>query len=121
MAGGFAVMPVTLTGRVGDGASGIFGLTVDGLPEGLTIRVQTGPAINGTELRDISGDIAFGAFKNQIEYQDAGAGINRAMAADQLGDLDRDTLSGKTVQVTGAFTMINPKSWLITPVAIEVQ
>lgn len=121
MAGAFPVMPVTFTGTVGEGKSGIFTVDVAGLPEGAGIRVQTGPAINGTELRDITGDIAFGAFKNQIEYQDAGAGINRAMSAEVLAGLDRDTLTGKTITVTGAFTMINPKNWLVTPVALEVQ
>ena len=121
MAGAFPVLPVTLTGTVGEGKSGIFTVAVDGLPEGTVIRVQTGPAINGTELRDIPGDIEFGAFKNQIEYQDAGSGINRAMSAEVLSDLDRDALTGKTITVTGVFKLINPKNWLITPVALEVR
>jgi predicted lipoprotein len=121
MAGAFPVMTVKFTGVVGDGQSGIFEVDVPGLPDGLTIRVQTGPAINGTELRDIVGDIDFGGFTNQIEYQNAGAGINRAMAAEVLSDLDRDALQGKTISVSGAFTMINPNNWLITPVALEVQ
>jgi predicted lipoprotein len=121
MAGAFPVMTVKFTGVVGDGQSGIFEVDVPGLPDGLTIRVQTGPAINGTELRDIVGDIDFGGFTNQIEYQNAGAGINRAMAAEVLSDLDRDALQGKTISVSGAFTMINPNNWLVTPVALEVQ
>jgi predicted lipoprotein len=119
--GAFPVMPVSLTGIVGEGKSGIFSINVEGMPAGVLIRVQTGPAINGTELRDFPGNIEFGAFKNQIEFQDAGAGINRAMAAEVLVDLDRDTLPGKTIVVTGAFTMINPKNWLVTPVTFEVQ
>lgn len=115
------IMPVTATGTLGEGRSGIYDLNVDGMPEGVRIRVQTGPAINGTDLRDMPGDIVFGQFTNQIEYQDAGSGINRAMAAEALSDLDRENLTGKTVEVTGAFTLINPKNWLITPVALEVQ
>ena len=121
MAGAFPVIPVSFTGTAGEGRSGIFEFDVDGLPDGVGIRVQTGPAINGTELRDITGDIVFGDFTNQIEYQNVGAGINRAMAAEVLSDLDRDTLAGQTVRVTGAFTMINPQNWLVTPVAFEVQ
>lgn len=121
MAGAFPVMPVTFTGTVGEGKSGIFNVEIDGLPDGAAVRVQTGPAINGTELRDIVGDIEFGAFKNQIEYQDAGAGINRAMAAEVLEGLDRENLAGRTITVSGAFTMINPKNWLVTPVAFEVK
>lgn len=121
MAGAFPVLPVTFSGVIGEGRSGIFDVEVDGLPEGVKVRVQTGPAINGTELRDIPGDIDFGAFKNQIEFQDAGAGLNRAMAAEVLADLDRENLTGKSVSVAGVFTMINPKNWLVTPVTFEVQ
>ena len=59
------------------GRSDIFDRAVPGLPETLRIRVQTGPAINGTDLRDVT--------------------------------------------ATGAFTLLNPKMWLITPIAFEVQ
>jgi predicted lipoprotein len=30
-------------------------------------------------------------------------------------------LTGKTISVVGAFKLINPKSWLLTPVELEVQ
>lgn len=116
-----AVMPVTVTGVLGEAKAGIFDINVAGLPDNVRVRIQSGPAINGTDLRDVTGDIAFGEFKNQIEYQDAGSGINRAMSAEVLADLDRDGLTGKTVTVTGAFTLINPRNWLITPVAFEVE
>lgn len=118
--GVFAVMPVSLTGVVGEGNSGIFTINVEGGPKDTKIRVQTGPAINGTELRDLPGDIEFGAFKNQIEYQNAGAGINRAMSAKILSGLGRDTLPGKKISVTGVFKLINAKNWLITPVSLDV-
>lgn len=115
------VMPVQFVGTVGEGKSGIYTVTIDGVPEETTVRVQTGPAINGTDLRDFPGDIAFGQFTNQIEYQDAGSGINRAMASEVLGDIDREALSGESVSVTGVFKLINPKNWLVTPVQFEVQ
>ncbi|WP_265500388.1 DUF2291 family protein [Paracoccus beibuensis] len=116
-----AIMMTTVTGVAGEPRAGVYPLTVDGLPEDLTVRVQTGPAINGTDLRDAPGDIAFGEFKNQIEYQDAGSGINRAMAAEVLAPIDTANLTGKQVTVTGAFRLINPRNWMITPVAMEVQ
>ena len=116
-----AIMFVTLTGVAGEARSGVYPLTVEGVPEDITVRVQTGPAINGTDLRDAPGDIAFGNFKNQIEYQDAGSGINRAMKAAVLDGIDTASLTGKTVTVTGAFRLINPKNWMITPVEVAVQ
>ena len=116
-----AIMPVTLSGVVGEGKSGVYTLTVDDMPGDITIRVQTGPAINGTDLRDAPGDIEFGQFKNQIQYQDAGAAINRAMKAAVLDSIDNTALGGKTVQVTGVFRLINAKNWMITPVSLEMQ
>lgn len=121
MAGAFPVFPVKFTGVVGEGKSGIFELKVEGFPDGSKIRVQTGPAINGTELRDIPGDIEFGAFTNQIEYQNVGAGINKAMSAEILADIDHEALTGKSVSVVGAFKLINPKNWLVTPVEFSIK
>ncbi|SNT76521.1 DUF2291 family protein [Paracoccus seriniphilus] len=116
-----AIMFVTARGKVLDGKSGVYKLLVEGVPEEITLRVQTGPAINGTDLRDAPGDIAFGQFKNQIEYQDAGSGINRAMKAAVLDGLDLSDLTGKTIEVTGTFRLINPKNWMITPVELKVE
>ena len=118
--GAMPVLPVRLSGTVGEGKGGIYDVAVEGV-EDVRIRVQTGPAINGTDLRDAPGDIAFGEFKNQIEYQDAGAGINRAMKAEVLEGLDTSDLTGKQMTVIGAFKLINPKMWLITPVEVSVQ
>lgn len=115
------VIPVRFSGVVGEGRAGIYSVDVAGVPDNLTIRVQTGPAINGTDLRDATGTIQFGQFTNQIEYQNAGAAINDAMKAQVLSEIDTDRLSGKTITVTGAFKLINPRNWLVTPVSLSVQ
>lgn len=116
-----AVFSVKFSGVAGEPKSGIYPITVEGMPEGLLLRVQSGPAINGTELRDATGKYVFGQFKNQIEFQNAGAALNNAMKEAVLSKIDAANLSGKTVSVTGAFKLINPKSWLVTPVRLEVQ
>ena len=116
-----AIMMVRITGIVGDGASGLVDLAADGMPPEIRVRVQTGPAINGTDLRDAPGDIAFGQFKNQIEYQNAASGINRAMKRAVLDQIDVAGLKGKTIEVVGAFRLVNPKNWMITPVGVTVK
>jgi predicted lipoprotein len=116
-----AIMPVRLTGVAGEGKSGVYDLTVEGVPTDIRVRVQTGPAINGTDLRDAPGDIEFGKFKNQIEFQNAGSGINRAMKKQVLDPIDTTNISGKTVEVVGVFRLINPKNWLITPARMTVK
>lgn len=116
-----AIMMVKLSGVAGNQKSGIYDLAVDGMPQEIKVRVQTGPAINGTDLRDAPGDIEFGKFKNQIEYQDAGSGINRAMKTLVLDPVMTGPLTGKTVEIVGAFRLVNPKNWMITPVGVTVK
>ena len=115
------VLAVTLTGIAGEVKSGIYALTVDGLPEGTAIRVQTGPAVNGTDLRDSTGEIVFGQFTNQIEYQDAGSALNNEMKQQVLVPIDTTALTNKKITVTGVFKLINPKNWLVTPVRLAVE
>jgi predicted lipoprotein len=114
-------MSVKFTGVVGKGESGVYYVTVDGLPETQRIRVQTGPAINGTDLRDATGTISFGQFVNQIDYQNAGSALNKEMKKQVLSKLDATQLTGKTISVVGAFKLVNPNSWLVTPVRLDAQ
>ncbi|MEN3388555.1 DUF2291 family protein [Brucella melitensis] len=115
------VIPVKFTGTVEERKANYNVVKVDGMPEGMVIRVQTGPAVNGTELRDATGEIQFGQFKNQIEYQNAGAALNNEMKKQVLQGVDVENLNGKTVSVVGVFKVVNPKNWLVTPVELEVK
>lgn len=115
------VFSVKFVGVAGERlASGLCEVKVADLPD-VKVRVQTGPAINGTELRDATGTVSFGQFTNQIEYQNAGSALNNEMKKTVLAAVDTGALTGKTVSVVGAFRLINPKSWLVTPVRLEVQ
>jgi predicted lipoprotein len=118
---GGPVFSTTFTGVVGEGQSGIYDVDVAGVPDDLLIRVQTGPAINGTELRDATGEIKFGQFTNQIDYQNAAAALNEVLKSQVLVDLDTTALTGKTITITGALTLVNPAAWLVTPVELEIQ
>jgi predicted lipoprotein len=115
------VLPVIIKGVVGERKGNMHVVQVEGLPPEIVVRVQTGPAINGTDLRDATGTILFGQFKNQIEYQDAGSAINNEMKKQELAGFDPATLTGKTVEITGVFKLINPKGWMITPAKVKVQ
>ncbi len=117
---GTPVFAVTLTGVAGEARSGVYDVVVEGL-EGIRVRVQTGPAINGTDVRDATGTVEFGQFKNQIEYQDAGSALNNQVKAQVLAGIDTANLTGKTLTVTGVFRLVNPESWLVTPVRMQVE
>ncbi|MCS4276851.1 putative lipoprotein [Mycetocola sp. BIGb0189] len=116
-----ATYSVTVTGVAGErAANGQLPLTVEGLPEGTTVAVQTGPALMGTALRDATGEIGFAMFTNQLDFQSVGDKLNQQMKTELLDKTDPAGLPGKTVTVTGAFQPLNPSFLLITPVAIEV-
>lgn len=115
------VVPVKFTGVVGAiPPAGYTPITVSGLPSGTKVGLQLGPAINGTDLRDVTGDITLNNFQNQIQLQDAGSAINDQLKA-ELSSVDAASLTGKTIQVYGAFTLINPQLWNVTPSRITVE
>lgn len=120
-AGAGPEVSLEFTGTVGKGTQGIYEVSVPGVPKGILIRIQTGPAITGTDLRDAPGNIAFGQFRNQIDYQNAGSALNQQLKKQVLSKVDTSHLTGKKVHVVGAFQLINPDAWLITPAKLEVK
>lgn len=115
------VLPVSFTGVVGERKSNYSTVTIAGMPPEITVRVQTGPALTGTDLRDSTGTIQFDQFTNQIEYQDAGTAINNQVKKTVLANIDPNALTGKTISVVGVFKLVNPKSWIVTPVRLEAK
>ena len=112
---------VKFTGVAVSEDAGIYTVKVPNVPDSVVIRVQTGPAINGTDLRDSTGTVGFEQFTNQIEYQNAGYAINTAMKKAVLSKVDTTKLKGKTISVVGVFQLINPNGWLVTPVRLDVK
>ncbi|MDL2398089.1 DUF2291 family protein [Rhizobium mayense] len=84
-------------------------------------KVQIGPAIRGTALRDALDFVDFNEFKNQIEWAQFGKAFNEKVDTSFLVSLPKDGLTGKTVNVVGAFPL--PASGqlpLITPSALTL-
>ena len=56
-----------------------------------------------------------------FENTPTSSGDYDASSIEVLEGLDTSDLTGKQMTVTGAFKLINPKMWLITPVEVSVQ
>lgn len=112
--------PVTFTGVAGTPAGAILPVTVEGVPAGVTVQVQIGPALNGTAIRDVTGTVSFNEFTNQLEYQTVATEFNNLVRETVLTDVDPAALAGKTVTVTGAYTRVNPALVSVVPVSFEV-
>ncbi len=85
------------------------------------VRMQVGPVLLGTSIRDGSGYIPFNQFVNQIEYADVSEELNNRVLSTVLKNLDVNSLKGKTATVYGYFTLDDPTKILITPVKIDIK
>ncbi|MDQ7908298.1 DUF2291 domain-containing protein [Phytohabitans sp. ZYX-F-186] len=109
------------TGVAGKVSGTLLPLEIAGLPEGVRVSLQIGPAINGTALRDATGLITFDQFLNQLEYADASTELNNQVKAKVLAGVDAAGAEGSQVSFVGAFTYGgNPKLIQVTPIRLEI-
>jgi len=115
---------VKFTGKVitADTASRAATLDVDTNGDGKAdAKVQIGPALRGTALRDTLDFVNFNEFKNQIEWAQFGKAFNEKANAAFLAAVPRDGLVGKTVTVIGAYPLPGEgQPPLVTPSELTV-
>ncbi|MBB4226479.1 DUF2291 family protein [Rhizobium mongolense] len=116
---------VKFTGKViaADTASRAATLDVDADGDGKAdAKLQIGPALRGTALRDTLAFVNFNEFKNQIEWAQFGKAFNEKANTAFLSAIPRDDLAGKTVTVIGAFPLPNSGQLpLVTPCRLTVS
>jgi predicted lipoprotein len=106
-------------GVAGTAKSGLLPVRIAGVPKGTTVSLQIGPAINGTAIRDAVGFISFNQFVNQVDYADAATALNTEVKTKVLKGVDPQSLKGKKVSFTGAFTALGPTVVTVTPTKLE--
>lgn len=111
-------VPTKFTAVGGELKGDLLVLEVEGVDT--LVYLQVGPALNGTAIRDVSGLVNFGFFENQLAYQDAGTKLNDKVRDTVLAGIDKTTLTGKTMNIIGAFSLANTKQYAIVPVSLEV-
>jgi predicted lipoprotein len=127
------VYRVTTTGTVTDvdteSSKGTLGLTVDGYEGPITVRVYIGSRIPSDEssIRDATGLIEFGDFRDQTEYGKVAAEINKKVV-ENLEGVDVESLVGKPISVVGAFTLrtqnqpsVDVSQVSLVPIAIDAR
>jgi len=89
----------------------------------LPVKLQIGPIILGTALRDAVKFITFQQFTNQMQYGGVSDELNARVSKEVISKLDVKTLVGKRLQIKGAFTYdtANPKDVLVTPVIVGAE
>ncbi|UCI18709.1 DUF2291 family protein [Mesorhizobium sp. B2-1-8] len=84
-------------------------------------RVQIGPAMRGTALRDSLDFVQFNDFTNQIDFAQFGKAFNAYADKTVLSKLPREALEGRTAKVIGAYTIEGGQDLpLVTPAEAEI-
>jgi predicted lipoprotein len=118
---GAYAFPVKATGTAGAVDGNFVVLTVPGMPAGTTVRIPLGAAVSGSPVRDATGEIKFGDFAGQTEFQSVANQFKLRIQQDVLAKADPKSWEGKQVTVYGAWaTGGPPNSFNIQPVEIEV-
>ena len=85
------------------------------------VRVQIGPVIKGTAIRDSLDFVNFNEFKNQIQWAEFGKAFNVHINGLTLEKLSRDGLEGKKVEALGAYPLPSAgQPALFTPATITI-
>lgn len=111
--------PVRGTGIAGDADGGLLPIEMEGVDGEFTIRIQVGPVLTGTALRDAVAIIDFNQFLNQMDYAAAARALNEQVREQVLADVDPEALSGAEVSFVGAFTREPGDIVTITPITLE--
>lgn len=103
-------------------------LQIDGYSGKTKAILQIGPLVRGDGVRDGTGLIKFGDFKDQTEFGQISKELNRRVSENVLGGIDTATLAGKKVTFDGVFTIrttnqtnIDLSEVVITPVVLQVN
>ncbi|MBX3567961.1 MAG: DUF2291 domain-containing protein [Rhizobiaceae bacterium] len=85
------------------------------------VRVQIGPALRGTALRDSLDFVNFNEFTNQIDFAQYGKSFNIYADRTILSKLPREALDGRTAKVLGAYVQGSGGDLpLLTPAEAEI-
>ena len=91
----------------------------DGLAD---LKVQIGPVIRGTALRDSLDFVSFNDFRNQIDFASFGKALNKHAYETALSAVPREDLVGRDVALAGVFSLADPdKQPLVTAYVLALE
>jgi predicted lipoprotein len=113
--------PVSATGTVSENTADFLVVAVPGMPAKDVVRIPLAYALNGIPVRDATGTIKFGDFRDQTAFQSVANEFKILMQSSVLAPVKPATLKGKRITVIGAWGSGGPpNSYIIQPVSIKV-
>jgi predicted lipoprotein len=116
------VFAVKTTAKVKSVDENFIVLDVPGASAQDTFNIPIGLALSGNPLRDVTGEITFGDFYDQTQYQDAASALKDLVRSSIIDKLDLQNLTGKTLEIYGAWNNGPLKNvYNIQPTSIVVK
>ncbi len=102
--------------------AGFIVISLNGVNTDYTLKIAIGPVLKGTAIRDSLKGINFNDFVNQMDYANLANELNKKGNENSVGNIDVNTLNGKTITFTGSFTdPEGAKEIIIMPIFMEVK
>lgn len=109
------IVAASLEGRAGS-------IDVDADGDGRSdARIQIGPFLQGTALRDAQAVVSFGDFGDQVAFARFGRALNEQVYRTQLSKLSRADLVARKVEVVGVYRPEPGTVPIVTPARIRVR
>ncbi|WP_378951288.1 DUF2291 family protein [Pelosinus sp. sgz500959] len=84
-------------------------------------KIQIGPVIKGTAVRDSFDFIKYDDFKNQMVFAELSNAFHKKIASNLLAKTDFLGNKGKEVNFIGVFTFMPSQEILVTPISMEFK
>ena len=104
-----------------ESAAGYVELTLADSSGGDTVKVQIGPVIKSSAVRDVLSFIHFGDFVNQLDFANISKAINFHVRDQVVAGIREKAKAGKHLAFVGAFSDDPSGKVLITPVQLSVE
>ena len=104
-----------------ESAAGYVELTLADSSGGDTVKVQIGPVIKSSAVRDVLSFIHFGDFVNQLDFANISKAINFHVRDQVVAGIREKAKAGKHLAFVGAFSEDPSGKVLITPVQLSVE
>ena len=101
--------------------AGVMDVKLQGYDGPETIQLQIGSVFKGSAVRDSLNFIKYEDYKNQVQWANVSQSIHTVIQKQVLDPLDVSSLTGKTVEFIGCFTVDGNDKLLITPVQMTVK
>ena len=101
--------------------AGYMTVKLDGYDGPEVIKIQIGSVYKGSSTRDTLDIVNFGNYTNQQEWAAISQELHTAIDTNIIQPVNPASLSGKTIEFVGTFTVDGNDELLITTVALDVK